>query len=356
MSSHIKILSPKEILAFDNPPAFNEEERKKNFYVPDWARKIFEGLKTTTSKVGFILQCGYFKAVNKFFVTSKFHRKDIGFTVGVLELFLEEVNISDYTERTCERHQAIILKFLGWHNFDNDVKSLLMNEALSLCNKQTKTRLMFLSLVDFLRRKKIEVPRYYAISEIITQALINFEKNLITLLEQSLSVEDRHMLDELLKAEDECVDEDKKVKIYKLTLLKKSHQSTKPSKIKENVRDLNSLHKIFIELKPIIDRLDLSSELIHYYAHVVIKSKIFQMKRREENKYILLLAFVVHQFYQLNDVLIEILIQSVQTTRNSSIREHKEKFYEERQSNQRIMGKFAHLGENRHSLFLTHRF
>ncbi len=56
---------------------------------------------------------------------------------------------------------------------------------------------MLISLVEFLRYKKIEVPTYYAISEIITQSIHDFEKNLITLLEQNLEEEDREILDDL---------------------------------------------------------------------------------------------------------------------------------------------------------------
>lgn len=69
---------------------------------------------------------------------------------------------------------------------------------------------MFISLVEFFRYKKIEVPTYYAISEIITQSIHDFEKNLIVLLEQNLEEEDRQILDDLLIEGDEYVDGDKK--------------------------------------------------------------------------------------------------------------------------------------------------
>jgi len=45
---------------------------------------------------------------------------------------------------------------------------------------------MFISLAEFLLYKKIEVPTYHTISEIITKSLQDFEKNLIILLEQNL--------------------------------------------------------------------------------------------------------------------------------------------------------------------------
>jgi hypothetical protein len=96
-----------------------------------------------------------------------------------------------------DRHQEIILNNLGWSGFDENAKKILVQEAAILCSKQTKPRLMLISLVEFLRYKKIEVPTYYAISEIITQSIHDFEKNLITLLEQNLEEEDREILDDL---------------------------------------------------------------------------------------------------------------------------------------------------------------
>lgn len=344
MSSHLKIISQENIRTFNTPPKFNGEERKKFFSVPVWARETLERLRTPVNKIGFILQLGYFRAVNKFFANDLFYQKDVVFIANKHQISLLDVDFSRYASTSLERHQEIILNNLGWKKFDEDAKGLLTQEAMLLCSKQTKPRLMFLSLVDFLRYKKIEIPTYHAFSEIITQAFRNFERNLMSLFEQNLLAEDRQMLDELLKGKDEYIygkKKDLKLRRYRLTLLKKSHQSTKPSKIKENVRDLNFLNKIFRKFKPLIDRLGLSSEIIQYYAQITIKSKIFQMHQREEKRHLFLLAFVVYQFYQLNDVLIEILIQSVQSALNSSVRDNKEKFYEERQSRHRTISELS---------------
>ncbi len=334
MGTHLKIISQKEIRVFDNPPEFNGEQRKKFFSVAIWTREILERFRTPTNKIGFVLQLGYFKAVNKFFVANRFHQNDIEFVTSRLEMSLKDICLEEYKERSFERHQEIILKKLGWKKFNEDAKTLLIQETFILCSKQTKPRLMFLSLVDFLRYKKTEAPTYYAIAEIITQTLRDFEKNLVSLVQRNLSEEDQQMLDDLLK-EEEYLDgkkKDRKLKRHRLTLLKQSNQSTKPSRIKENISDLQSLHTIFQKLEPVISKLGLSSEIVLYYAQIVIKSKIFQMHRREEKKHILLLTFVIHQFYQLNDIIIEILMHTVQSALNSSIRDNKEKYYEERKS------------------------
>ena len=52
-----------------------------------------------------------------------------------------------------------------------------------------KPRLMFMSLVDFLKPQKIELPNYHALADIITNALRDFEKDLIEDIEKHLSTD-----------------------------------------------------------------------------------------------------------------------------------------------------------------------
>ncbi len=88
MSTHIKIITPKEVRIFDNPPKFNGEERKKFFLTPIWAKEALAGFKTPVNKIGFILQLGYFKAVNKFFSVKTFYEKDFEFVIRKLEFWV----------------------------------------------------------------------------------------------------------------------------------------------------------------------------------------------------------------------------------------------------------------------------
>ncbi len=332
MATHIKILSQSDIKVFDLPPVFNIEERKRFFDLPKWADDEVKDCRTPITKVGFILQLGYFFAVNRFFVANKFHVKDVEFICRKLQLPAEEINFKAYIERTFERHQEIILEKLGINKFDDQRKRILMNEAVLLSSNQMKPRFMFLSLVDFLRRNKIEVPTYNTLAEVITDALKQFEKSLAFSIKERLSHEERVLLDDLLTVGEEYLTEkqDLKIKRYKITLLKTSNQSLRPMKIRENIEDLDSLKSLFEIVTPLVKQLHLSPETIKYYAQIVIKSQVSQISQREDNRYLLLIAFVIHQYYQLNDNLVDAMIQSTQTVKNSALKENKEKFYEAR--------------------------
>jgi hypothetical protein len=64
-----------------------------------------------------------------------------------------------------------------------------------------------------------------------------------------------------------------KTAAYKLTLLKKLSQSTRPSKIKETITDLLVVQGLYRDFLPILCALDLNHEGVRYYAHSVIKSE-----------------------------------------------------------------------------------
>jgi TnpA family transposase len=344
MATHLKILNQNDIKEFDFPPQFSGEERKRFFYLPNWAEELINSFKTPTNQVGFALQFGYFKASNKFFVSWKFHQKDIEFIAKRFGCQLNELDFDSYTTRSFLRHQERILANTGFGKYDNSGKELLQKEAQNLCSRQMKPRLMLMSLVDFLKSQKIELPNYHALADIITNALRDFEKTLIEDIEKHLSTKEKRLLDDLLEFGEEYTGGDKqdsKIKRYKITLLKKSQQSTKPSKIKSNIKDLQYLEGLFKELEPIISTLNLSSELIQYYAQVVIKSRGFQMSRRESQRYLLLIAFVSYQYYKLNDVLIDTLLQSVQSTSNTTDRDHKEIFYNQRKERHQKLHAFS---------------
>ncbi len=335
MSTHIQILNTVDKKVFESPPVFSVEEQQRFFDIPEWARGLLNTFRTPTNKISFVVQLGYFRSVNKFFEFKRFRQQDVGFVAKILGFSLKKIRLREYTNTTYERHRTFILENLGFRKFDENAKTILQQEASSLSSNQMKPRSLFISLVDFLRSKKIEVPSYYSLSEIITDALNVAERKVLDLIEKLISSENKRILDNLLSVSEECSTEGKqdlKIKRYRITLLKKSNQSTRPSKIKENIKDLQYIKDIFLKLEPVIKPLKLAPDAIQYYAQIVAKSQVFQIARQDRRKYLYLVAFVIHQYYKVNDLLIETLLQSVQMALNVASRDHKEEFYETRHS------------------------
>ena len=75
---------------------------------------------------------------------------------------------------------------------------------------------------------------------------------------------------------------------------------------------------------------------IRYYAHAVLKSQVFQVARRAaEDRHLHLLCFIAHQFYRLQDTLVDILLTVVHTALNACKRQHKEQYYAARKGQRR---------------------
>ena len=110
--------------------------------------------------------------------------------------------------------------------------------------------------------------------------------------------------------------------------MKKLSQSTKPSKVKERVADLDLVRGLYHQLSPALQAIALKPGGIQYYAHSVIRSEIFQLTRRgDPERYLHLLAFIAHQYYRLQDNLVDVLLASLRSFQNGAIREHKELCY-----------------------------
>jgi Domain of unknown function (DUF4158) len=329
----MKILNSIEQEAFELPPVLNSAERKRHFDFPVGVQQIAAELRTATNQLCFLLSCGYFKATHRFYPVQTFRPRDISHVAERAGITIEAVRLADYDKQTMARHQALILDFYGFRPFKPHGQAILVEEIVRLVRSQLKPRLIFSRSVETLVREKVEVPRYFRLAVLILRTINSHNRRLVAIVERTLSAETRALLDALLIQE--TANEDivpGKTSAYRLTLMKKLSQSTKPSKVKERAGDLALVERLYRSLKPILDELSLNQDGIQYYAHSVIKSEIFQLTRREEkDRYLHLLAFIAHQYYRLQDNLVDVLLSSLQSFQNGALREHKEQCYARRE-------------------------
>lgn len=324
----LTILSEAEIQTFETPPVFTAEERKHFFILPKWAEEIVSTLPKPYSKIGFILQLGYFRATKKFYAPHTFHQTDLLFVAR--RLAVEATGRLLYAKATIHRHRVMIREKLGYSPFSAGTEALLKKEADFLFSKQMRLKDIFAALLQKLEQQKVEVPSYNKLAELITDCFRTYEKRLLASIEQSLRPEDKQLLDRLLQIDEAYEADDKqdlKIKRYTITLLKRPNQSTKPAKIKANIHDLLTLKELFEKLQQPIAALSLSPDMIWHYATIVIKTDIFQIARRDEKRYLYLLCFIVHQYYSLQDLLIDIVLKVVQTADNAAKRKQKETYF-----------------------------
>ncbi len=346
----MKILSLAEQEIFETPPVFNSMQRKQFFDFPKALIETTRTLREPTNSISFLLSCGYFKAAKRFFKPQDFHMRDIEHVAGYLKLSSEEFTPDVYTKSTRSRHQQVILEFYGFRRFDDVAAALMRQEIETMVRAQLKPKLIFLRCIDLAVSQHIQVPSHHHLTDLILSAFNQRKRDLSILIEQKLTAETRDMLEALFvqPTTDETTVKPSKTTRYKLTLLKKFSQSTKPTKVKERVSDLAYLAELHTQLIPVLSAMGLNHDGIRYYAGSVIKSMIFQINQRsDEDRYVHITAFIAHQYYQLQDNLVDVLLSVVQSSQNSAQREHKEQIYEQRKvRNKNLSGLFSRLDDD----------
>lgn len=326
--ARMKIFNTLEEEAFESPPVFNSAERKRFFALPLMLKDSIENLRTPTNKVCFLVTVGYFKALRKFFVR-QFRQADIEYVAHQIGVNPVEVRVDAYDRITYFRHQRIILNYFGYSPFDEAAKTIITNEIAALIRVQFRPKLVLLEIIQVLTVNKIAIPSYNALADLIIAALNRHQRTLSEIIDSCLTEYQRTNLDNLLEKEPSSSTEEGWR--YRLTLLKKPNQSTRPARIRANLADLDTVQTLYLDLMPTVQRLDLSYESIRYYAYSVIKAQIPQVSRRaDEDRFLHLIAFIVYQTFKLNDLLIDTLLSAVQAAVNAAEKEQKEVYFRER--------------------------
>jgi len=327
----MNIFNALEQEAFESPPVFHNADRLNFFFAPLMFNDSMESMRTPTNKVCFIVMAGYFKARRKFF-SRQFHQADIEFVAGQIGMDPDKILLNTYNKVTYLRHQRLILHYFGCNAFDAGARIFAAAEIEMMARVQVRPKLVLLEIIDLLITKKIALPSYATLAGLIVSAINHYQRELSQIIDANLTEKQRNKLNALLERatiEEDAADESWR---YPLTLLKKPFQSTQPSKIKANLTDLETLLALYLDLKPVVDKLALRYECIRHYAQLVIKARIPQVSRRAaEDRYLYLIAFIVYQTFKLHDTLIDTLLFSVQSAINIADKVHKEFYYQERE-------------------------
>ena len=241
------ILNAPEREDFDTPPEFTGVERKAHFAFPLGLLKRADQLRTPTNRVCFLLASGYFRAAKRFYAPKTFRPRDIEYVSRSLDHDPRDVRPEAYDKQTLLRHQQWILQAYGSRPFGPKAERSLRREVDGMVRAQLKPKLIFDRAVDLLIRDKTAVPSYHRLSQLILGSLNAHKRQLIAVVEAHLSRGDRELLDGLLgrPSEDDAAPSSR----YRLTLLKRCSQSTRPGKIRESIDDFRLLHGLHARLR-----------------------------------------------------------------------------------------------------------
>ncbi|MBR8838091.1 MAG: Tn3 family transposase [Stigonema ocellatum SAG 48.90 = DSM 106950] len=331
-------ISAEERIRFDSPPVLTQQHRTILLDLPTWATTYMGQIQSSTNKIGFLLQLGYFRITNRFFVADRFEPDIINWLCARTQLDPNQIDLTKYTRsRTAFRHRETILAHLGYQAFDRTHEQELLVEAQRLAHLQTRPALVLDALTGYLQERRIEIPPYNTLRLILIEALQSFQANLEQIIDRYLQENDSQLLDTLLGRQSSPPGSATQLFPYRLTHFKRISQSMQPGQIKQRVELFRELKLLFSQLAPLIVRLNLSDDAIRYYAQYVLDTQSKQTVQRTSERYLRLIAFIIHQYLSVGDALVLTLRQSVTSILNECEQTLKDEQFESRYANAQLV-------------------
>lgn len=94
--SRIKLLQPQEIKEFDCPMILTSPQQNHYFEIQDDLAIELDKLRHPCSKIGMLLQWGYFKFHGRFFEVVDFRIEDVEFVAQQLKVSLKYLDFQGY--------------------------------------------------------------------------------------------------------------------------------------------------------------------------------------------------------------------------------------------------------------------
>jgi hypothetical protein len=324
--SRIKLLAAHEIREFDTPAIFTVSQQSHFFNITDDLEMELDKLRHPCSKMGMLLQWGYFKFHGRFYEVSDFKDMDILFVAKQLNLNLKYLDFHRfYTNHLAFQHKERILSIIHWKPFDEE---LFKHQVERLVESQLVPRKVLWETRAYLFRQGIESPAYDKYLKIINEALLVVSKRINISLEKYLTASHRQALDEFLI---------KKVAYQKSEIQKFKviiHPNT-PKEIKKSVQLFEVLRERLEKVDTLVEKLNLSDATIDYHAHWVTIADNDKIETNVD-KYLFLLCFLVRQVRQRQDYFIDIIQNSVKSAENRAKMAQKEEYFHKQKERKQV--------------------
>ena len=325
----LNILGQDEIDTLFRRPCFTDEEREQYFTLSSTEQEVLDELKTTKSKIAFILQLGYFKARRMFFA---FTANDVATDMKyVAERCISYTAKPDcaVTKITRLKHQRLILALCKYKSCDDNDRQLLEAKAREAATVSGKPIYIFRQILHFLSERRIVSPAYSSLQDMIGKILTDEQNRLAEILREQLKPSEIISLKDLL---------DDTLGLHAITQLKREPSDFSAKEIKREVERGERIRDLYRLSKRVLPALKISNESIKYYASLVGYYSAFRLKRLETwNVYIYLLCFIHHRYQRHYDNLIAGFIFYVRKFSDEAKVAAKDRVYEHRvEANQNL--------------------
>ncbi|MCA9963594.1 MAG: DUF4158 domain-containing protein, partial [Anaerolineales bacterium] len=297
------ILSSSEVEALYGRPNFSDEERAYFFALTAEEQRELVALHTFGSRILFILQLGYFKAMQQFYVFEPAEvAKDVSWIQQAWFPQLDEP-ITLAGKRTRIKQQEIILRLTGFRLCGATEREQLRKRALQAIRISSKPLYLLRDLRHYLAEQQIVAPGYSTLQDIISVTLTVEQERLNALLDKHLLPNDGEALLQLLKNPHG---------LYEITRIRREPKDFGEKEMRQEVERGKQIATLYEIAQRILPHLGISNESIKYYASLVAYYSVYKLQRFERNTtFVYLLCFVQYRYHQMHDNLLNCLIYQV---------------------------------------------
>lgn len=311
----IKILPPKAVAAFRAPPVLTKAERNTYFRLTPETRAELAKMRDPTSRAGFMLQLGYFRATKRFYNSENFRQRDIDYVLRKFRLSISE--LSRYSERHSHRHRRVICELLHCRFVGDKEHRSLRELTDQLVENQESPRFIFNVLEQHCWRREWVIPAYSVLAALITDSYNHTEQRHLDSLYRACGSSDEERLEELLvPIENDAAPGSRAA----LTLLKKLDQSVKVQALNKSADTLALFRDHFFEFTHIYDALSVTDKAVEYYSGWLMRAHHQQITAftNRYKTYLHLLCFIKDQFYRRQDHAVDAVLKKTRSAHNAA--------------------------------------
>ncbi len=300
-SRRLSILTKSEIDDLYGLPRFSDDDRSLFFDLSAVQQKAVDTVYIRSSAVHLILQIGYFKAKQQFFVYGR--EAVLDDLHYILQRYFPDQaldKIKTLSKPTRLEQQQIILQLFDYRLCDGEVKAALERKAQRVAMLSTQPIYILRETLQYLTNQRLIAPGYTYLQDMVSRVVTGERRRITGLLEKAMTPDVDKQLEALLESEEG---------MYRISLLKHEPKDFSYRELRQEVGRRKFFQPLYEFGQSFLGTAGLSNESIKYYASLVPFYSVYKLRRMAKpTTRLYLLCFAFHRFRQINDNLIEALI------------------------------------------------
>ena len=283
----IRLLSDDEINDLYSLPNLNAKEHDLYLTLNNKEYEIIDSSSNDITWIYFVLQLGYFKAKQQFYLFKLEDVKDdleyILKIHNIEGLFEKEAKIS---KTTIAKQRDIIAEHFGYTIWSINHKEKILKQLIIILKSYPKKQNALRQLLEYFDNINLTIPSYRVLQDIFTEAYAS-EENRWHELVNKIPSDVINKLDHLLSKDNKSL----------LNLLKSEQKDFQFTAVREEVEKLDNMQEIYDYSKDFLPLLGISFNASAYYFDLIEHySSSIQKRVKKPTIYIHLLCFIHHKY------------------------------------------------------------